>query len=280
MINTLNIKQQQLEKGFFTTGSGPEVILIMGSCRVAPYVNYFNRWNEEHFNRLTIHSIDPFNFCWDINDDRVDQLEAIKNMETHEGLLEMLKSVKIFIHEYYQNFGMFNTLMSEGKSIYDFGMLARIDICIPNFNDYFILFGDIVSFDLEMRKKAIADYNVIGKLSAQTEKEIFEIGQKNLEKFYSVCRKSDLPEMEEVFKKNIKDQRFFHSYNHVSKNFTKNVFSLMNEKYLHLDLSEGFWWSIFNEDMFANSFTPLTVYDLEYHGYNWGEGIQPLKDKL
>ena len=30
------------------------------------------------------------------------------------------------------------------------------------------------------------------------------------------------------------------------------------------------------EDMFANSFTPLTEYDIEWYGYEWGEEIKSI----
>lgn len=62
MINTVSIKQQQLTNTYLKTGSGPDSILIMGSCRVAPYVNYFNLWNEQNDNPFTIYTLDPLNY--------------------------------------------------------------------------------------------------------------------------------------------------------------------------------------------------------------------------
>lgn len=286
MISTLQIKQQQLMEGYFTVGSGSEVILVMGSCRVCPYVQYLHDWNEANGNRFTIHSIDPFNWNWNINDDRVEYSAKLKELETDERLLSMLKSVNIFIHEYYANAGMFN-VHKEGiqikdsaiKNIYKFGMKPQIDICIPNWNDYFILFGDIVSFDLGIRKKAIQDYNVIGKLTEQTKSEIFEISQKNLLKFYDVCKKSDLPVMQYYFEKYFRQKRMWWTYNHVSKNFTIAIFRFMNEKFLFLDLSKGFDEN--HVDMFGNNFTKLTEYDIMSYNYTWEkETIIEFKEKI
>lgn len=274
MINTVQIKQQQLSKGFFTIGSGAEVILVLGSCRVVNYISYLQEINTD--NRFTIHSLDPFNWNWDAKDRRVDYIKAIEVLETNPDMLKMLASVTIFIHEYYANFGMFNCDRENEKNIYQFGMKADIDICIPNFNDLFILFGDIVTFDERLRKMAIQDYLATDKLSEFTENEIFKTGKKNIEKFYDVCSKSDLPEMAEVFKEWACVTRLFWTYNHVTKYFTLAVFQIMNEKFLHL----SFVYDNRHEDIFANNYTHLTEYDRKYYGFQWDEEIRPLRSKL
>lgn len=278
MINTVQIKQQQLSKGFFTIGSGQDVVLIMGSCRVAPYVEYLHQWNLANGNRFTIHSIDPFNFNWNINDDRVDYIGALKEQESNQALLSMLKSVKWFIHEYYQNAGMFNCDKTATDGIYSFGMAPEIDICIPNWNDLFVLAGDIVSFNLEMRKKAIQDFNVMGKLSDATKAEILELSQTDLRKFGKICYLSDLEEMANIFLQNWIYKRYWWSYNHVSKNFTLAIFYLMNDKFLHLDLSKGF--DVNHQDIFANNYTKVTDLDIELYNLQWGEEVIKLKTKL
>lgn len=278
MINTINIKQQQLNNGFFTVGSGKEVVLIMGSCRVLNFVNYLNEWNEANGNPYTIHSIDPFNFNWNIHEERVDYEKELIKWEQDKRMLDMIASVDIFIHEFYANAGMFNVFRDSNKTIYDFGMKTKMDICIPNWNDYFVLAGDIVSFDLVIRKKAIQDYNVLGKLSDQTKKEILILSLKNYNKFYDVCDKSNFPEMIGYFKENYLAKRLFWSYNHTSKVFTLALWKYMNDKCLHLDLSKGF--NPDHEDVFANNYTKLTELDIELYGYEWGEEIIQLKDKL
>jgi hypothetical protein len=259
MINTVNIKQQQLKNGYYKTGSGPEHIFIMGSCRVVNYVNYFAAMPQ-----FTVYSIDPFNWNWDKDDNRVDYEQALKAMEGHYGLLEMFKSSTIFIHEYYENAGMFNI-----KNIYDYGLNPTIDICIPNFNDLFILFKDIITFDSEMRKLAAQDFNVIGRLSEQTETEIMTIRNKNIIKFMHVCSLSDLPDMAQYFTDNFLNIRLFWSYNHVTKDFTLAVFDLINSKYFnnHLTVDRQ------HEDIFANNYTFLTEYDA---AFKWPEQIKKL----
>lgn len=281
MINTVNTKEQQLKNGYFKIDCGDETILIIGSCRSVPYVEYFHQWNLKNDNRFTIAFIDPFNFNYDLNDNRIDSEAKINSLETDWGILSLLQSTKIFIHEFYSNFGMFNTDKKSGKSIYDFGLSPEVDICIPNFNNFFILFSDIVSFDLDMRRMAISDYNVLGRLSPQTVTNIREIGLMGITKFYQVCAKSDLPEMHQYFENNFRDFRLFWTHNHVSKLFTLQVFSLINSKFLNLYFSTEFWTGLIKgEDMFANNYTYLTEYDDEVFKYKWPEERVSLRSKL
>jgi hypothetical protein len=267
MINTLNIKQQQLANGAFKVGSGVEVILIMGSCRSVPYLNYLNEWNKTN-NKFTIYFIDPFNWHWDLKDNRVDYEQVLKRLETDQNLLKILSSVKIFIHEYYKNFGMFNTRNDGDINIYEFGMKPEMDICIPNFNDLFILVNDIVKFDKEIRLKISS--------GLFPEQEIREISNEAVEKFYSVCRQSDIPEMEEYFRENFNRVRLFWTHNHIAKDFSLTIFRLINSKFLKLDLSVSYWIEISKEDMYANNYTHLTEWDVKFHNYKFNEQLMPV----
>lgn len=281
MINTVNTKNEQLSNGYFTVGSGEETILVLGSCRSIPYMNYFVALNNENGGRFTVNFTDPFYWNWSASGQRVDYEQALLECEKNHELVSMLGRVDIFIHEYYGNAGLFNCDKSAAKNIYQFGLNPKVDICIPNYNDRFVLFGDIVTFDIEMRKSAMQDMNVIGELSQQTQNIIFEISQQNLHKFYEICRLSDIPEMEEYFKDNFNRKRLFWTYNHVSKDFTYFIFVKMCNKFLGIDLSEGFMRNIYQmPDMFANNYTYLTEYDIKWYGFEWGEEIKQLRDRL
>lgn len=281
MINTVNTKSEQLSKGFFSVGSGKETILILGSCRSIPYMNYFNIYNNANNNQYTINFIDPFYNNWNEKDQRVDYEEALLGCEQNDVLIEMFGRVDIFIHEYYSNAGLFNCDKTAQKNIYQFGLSPKIDICIPNYNDVFVLFGDIVTFDVEMRKRALQDYNTIGKISEETQSEIFNVSQKNLNKFYDICLKSDFPEMKTFFSENITSKRMFWTYNHITKEFSCFIFFGILKKFMGIELSESLSHYICQQpDMFANNYTYLTEFDVKWHGYNWGEEIKSLRDKL
>jgi hypothetical protein len=273
MINTYDIKKQQLEQGAFKVGSGPEAMLIMGSCRSVPYLNYLNEVNKVNKvdNKFTIYFIDPFNWNWDKKDNRVDYEQVLKTLETNKYLLDIIGATKIFIHEYYKNFGMFNTIEDGDKNIYDFGMNPEIDVCIPNFNDVFILFNDLFTFDVEIKEKVIKEMGV----SQETLLQCYETSKNNIERFYGICRMSDVPEMEEYFKENFTKVRLFWTYNHISKDFAMFIFKRINEKFLKLNISEEIWNKIESmEDMYANRYTYITEHDLKLYDYKLNEEIK------
>ena len=49
------------------------------------------------------------------------------------------------------------------------------------------------------------------------------------------------------------------------------VFRRINERFLHLDLTDEFWSGAATEDLFREPHTQLTAYDKAAHGIDWGE---------
>lgn len=274
MLTTIQIKPPQLAYGTYRTGTGPLTVLIMGSCRTIPYLNYFHFLNEN--NHFTIHFLDPFNWNWDAEDRRVDYMQAITKMESNPDLLNTLRSVKWFIHEHYQNFGMFNTDRSNQKNIYQFGINPELDLSIPNFHDVFILFHDFLKFNAELRAMAVEDVRTSGLLSKELQSEIFARGQKNIIRFYENCRLTNFPEMEGLFRENWKRIRYFWSMNHVSCHYTTAIFKWMIDTHLHLSPSDSFWHWAHSSDQFASVITPLTKYDVANYGILWDGPVQDL----
>lgn len=271
MINTVETKKQQLQIGYYKIGNGAETIFIMGSCRAVPYITYLNDWNKIH-NRFSIYFIDPFNWNWNLKDERVDYEKTLSGLESNQNILELFKNTDIFIHEYYSNAGMFNVDKSNEKDIYSFGMNPKIDITLPNFNDILLLSREIVSFDMDIRKLAIQDFNVLGKLSHETEIKILDVKRKNLHRFFDICSKTSFPEFAEIFNNEYRDTRFFWTFNHVTKLYTQKLFKMMNDKYLNLDLAG---YRICEIDMLEHHYTKLSEYDTEY---NWNELKSPLRN--
>ncbi len=143
MIGTLDTKQQQLEHGFYEFGTGNTKMLILGTCRAIPYLNYMHRWNEGR-NEFTVRFIDAFNWNWDRDENRVDCNAAIDAKEKSMSMRMMLEETDVFIHEHYQNYGMMNTTKAADKNIYQFGLNPDIDFIrkcqltsFPEFGDYF-----------------------------------------------------------------------------------------------------------------------------------------------
>lgn len=272
-IETQNCKDEQLAKGYFKCGSGREVILIVGSCRTLHLVNYLNFWNETHGNRFTICRIDPHDFHWNAKNELVDLEFVIRSCETDERILTMLGRVSIYIHEYYAYYGMFNSSTGSEKNLYQFGLLPRLDITIPNFHDKFIMFQEQVEFDNEIRTKVQAH----GGISPEIFGLITARGFQALEKFYDICRKSSFPEMADDFQKTWRNVRYFTTSNHITKRFSQYIFQKMNERFLQLPVDLPFFQGIESFNQFSTPAAPVTNFDIAAYGLNWGVPIEPIK---
>lgn len=249
MIYTLTTKLEQLANGFFSTGTGPLKVLVLGSCRTMPYLNYLARWNETD-NGMTIRYINPVDWHWNLREEELDLDAELAKLETDQRILDVLASTDIFIHEHFGNFGMFNTSREAEKNIYQFGMKAERDISVPNWHDHFILYDDFKAFN------ALTDDWIARGLVA-------------VDKFCDICLLSSFPEMAEYFRANWQTTRLFWTPNHISAAFSLYVFRRMNDKFLHLPLTDDFWQQAGGEDMFCAPSTAVTQHDRDAYGITW-----------
>lgn len=271
MITTNDLKGGPVYS-IYSDGSAKESILIVGSCRTVPYLNYLHRYNEMAGKPLRIQFIEPWNFHWNAAGELQDFEAALLAAESDEIVLTAIRDATIFIHEHYENAGMFNTSSRTEKNIYQFGIKPRLNITVPNFHDHFILGLEQVMFDQSLRNRLA----VHGRVTEELFHEMRERGYEEVRKFLSVCAMSDFPEMGAYFQEFWRTHRMFGKGNHVSKEFTLPIFRWMNEKYLHLPLNNDFWYAASQEDLFANDVTPMTQFDVEAYGLEWPEEVRPL----
>lgn len=267
MINTQNIKSKRFD-GLFQCGNpeSKEVVFMMGSCRGVPHLNFLN---AAHNGRFKIYYVDPHDFHWDAGNQIVDLHEAIDRAAQDSRITDAFKSATIFIHEHYGNYGCFNTDRSAAGNIYDHGMTAPVDICLPNFHGKFILFQEILdNCGIEVRENF-----------PKTAPVVKSWGLSSIAAFKEMCAKTSFPEFADHFEENMRRVRMFFSNNHVSHNFTIPLFRLMNEKFLHLPLTQGFFDGLYRTpDMYAShGVVPLTNHDVAAHGWQWNEPIVELK---
>ncbi len=267
MINTIDIKRKRFD-GLFQCGNpdSKEVVFMMGSCRGVPHLNFLN---AAHNGRFKIYYVDPHDFHWDAQNNLIDLRPAIDRAAQDTRITDVFKSATIFIHEHYGNYGCFNTDRTAPGNIYDHGMAAPLDICLPNFHGKFILFQEIV--DQYPAMKGMECQNVV--------EDIARIGRKALASFKEMCALTSFPEFADYFEANMRRHRMFFSNNHVSHNFTIPLFRLLNEKFLHLPLGPEFFYRLYaTPDLYAShGVVPLTRYDVEAHGWAWDEPLAELK---
>lgn len=269
------VKAIQLHNGTFKVGSGPLVIVLLGSCRIVPYLNVFHALNGN--NRFTIHMINVVNFMFDQKGIRVDTEALVSQYENRQDVRKILESTQWFIHEHLEHYGMFNSSQDSSKNIYQFGMKPEIDVGIPNFHDLFVLFRDQLRYDAELRKQAELDLDFYKRLSDELQQRIKENGLREIEKFISLCPKTSIPEIGTEFENTWRSVRYFWTTNHITNHFTSLVLKLINRKFLKLEVEDAKWYDLLGEDIYRTPHTHLTQYDVDNFALSWNEPVVDIR---
>ncbi len=95
MINTSQTQLAQLRHGFYKSGSGPTILLLLGSCRTLAYLNYLHQWNCHSGNKLTIYRMDPTDYHWNEQGQVGDFQAKVKACESDQRILDVLKSAEV-----------------------------------------------------------------------------------------------------------------------------------------------------------------------------------------
>lgn len=275
MLNTVNTKPPHLVRGFFSVGSGPIKILIIGSCRVLPYVNYLNYLNTE--NRLTINLINVVNFYFDPLQRGFETEQTVATFEGNQELLEMIRGTRFYFHEHIERFGMFNNNRECGKHIYQFGMKPEHDVSLPNFNNIYIFFQSFVDLDAAVKNEVKREVDSMGKISPELQHKLRSRGLSDISHFLEICRKTSIPEFADLFERTWRNTRYFWTGSHIAMPFTREVFRLMNDRFLRLNIPQSFWTRVEQEDLYRDPHTPITQYDVDNYQLTWPQPVQPLK---
>jgi len=273
MFNTNDIKARQAV--LFTVGSQTpqKRILIVAACRGIPYLNYLHRYNESAGRPFSITYINPNDYSFDIYGRPQDCLAKIETLETEAHLLRTISEADIFIHEHHENFGMFNTLKTAEKNIWQFGVRPDVvEICVPNFHNHFILSSDILKYCATDEVRA--DFKARGRLMLVDEHFLQATSEHHIRRFIKNCDLSSFPGFGCWFRQNWRVVRPFWTFNHVSAAFTLELFRRMNDQFLNLELDEKFWNAARSEDLFTYPRTPYTQLDESLLGVRWNFPIE------
>jgi hypothetical protein len=276
MFNTLQIKQALFD-GFFHCGddASKDVVLMVGSCRGVPHLNFLHAWNEANGRPFSIYYIDPVDYHWDRDGNWVDVTAALERAAADPVLHALLRRTTIFIHEHFGRWGAFNTDRAAAVNIYQLGLAPQIDVCLPNWHDRFILFQSIVDFDADARARAIADGP---ELSEETRQIFGERGTAAMDAWCEMCALTSFPEFATYFALDARTKRLFWNHNHVTNHFTIPLFRGIAEKFLGIRPPESFYHALYQRDMFQTAESaPLTQYDIDAHGWAWPEEVKPLR---
>ena len=183
----------------------------------------------------------------------------------------MLAETSILIREWYLHYGMWSSDKSKPGNIYDFGMKPRLDICLPNFHDRFVLFQDQIRFNAGGCLDLMRAFKEVPTSAMRA------YGLTQLEKFYDICRMSSFPEFAQAFKDTWTSKRYFWSYNHTAAAFSLFLFRQLNDRFLELPLTEEFWSEAEKEDQFSKPCSLVTKWDVSAYGLDWGCPIEELQ---
>lgn len=264
-FNTTNISDS-LNSGGLRVGdlSSCEVVLLFASCRGIPHLNYLNRYNDDHGKPFFICFIDPYVFAM-----------HNKKAEDDENVKDIIGRATIFIHEHYENYGMFNTSSDCNENAYMLGLSPRLDISIPNFNNISILINDQIMFGGEFSERVRMCGN---PLSHELIGELRDRGESSLARWRKSCEKTSFPEFSDYFDENWKKVRMFTSSNHISNHYTVPLFSMMCKKFLGINIEAEYERMLHGYDLFSDkNGTPVTQYDRDAFGIKWNEPTVELK---
>ncbi len=198
LIDTIISKTQQLKNGFFQSGTGPAQVLVLGSCRLIPYVTYLGEWNKAAGNnQLTLRRIDPCDYI------------SHSELETNPRVVAALRSTEIFIHEPLND-----------RRVYHAGMNPRQDITVPNWHEHRVLENDWTDYG------AVVPPDYIAR------------GESEINLFCAGCARSSFPEFGKLLQNTWRSIRYFWRPSYVSAAFTKAIFKAMNDRFLHLPIDQ------------------------------------------
>jgi hypothetical protein len=252
---TLDAKRAQ-ETLLFTGGPDAALrVLIVGSCRALPYLNYIAAYNRSSgrdvFYAGYVNAADLRTTV----DDKPQDFDAAANrlLSNARGFLS---GVDILLCEHIENYGALNTNERE------VGIRSKLHahtkvFTVPNWNAMGVLRNDVLSLHGEKLRWELSDVEH-GALAADS-----------IAKFYRHCAMSSFPEMMLAFDTAWRAERWFWTHNHVARPFTEFIFSQWLMK-LGLDpMPKEALDHTRSFDLFATPHTAVTEQDVEVLKILW-----------
>lgn len=242
-----------------------ENILLIGSCRITPFLNYLI--NHDLFGR-------NYNYlCVMVHNPQMKILseDIIYNNEIKD---QLFKSKYLFA-EYIKNYNYFNTQRLTEKCIFRVYDSFQKEIILPNWQDICLYAKDLIN------NIGIHDFNGIknefkqlinGEIHTHDFLKLLQlVQQKELDRYYKLLQKSNFPELITFIKINLQNIRLSLTINHPTNFYFLEMFRLVMEKYFYGSpyfLPQSLIDSTREEYLINSAIdTKLTFYDYHYLGY-------------
>jgi hypothetical protein len=233
-------------------------ILLIGSCRITSFVNYFA--NDNYFDSYNILAIMVHN---------TEMINISKTLIDNETLKQEIYKTTIFVHEFCINFDYLNTSRNTEKNIFQIKYTFDIDISLPNYQDPSIYTKDII-----LKKNANDFHKYINKeiLLEEFSKILKDTQIIEMKRYYNIINKSDLPELFDFLVENIYTSRIAHTINHPSNILFIKMYEIILKKFFNREIPQSVLENNNNEFLISTGYsTKLTFYDKECLDFNINE---------
>jgi hypothetical protein len=256
---TTNQTKAAQETMFFLGDSvrASNVVLVVGSCRAVPYLNYMQAYNRAAGKPVFAAAyVNPADLQTTATGYPQDAREAIMRLVSRDRVKDFCSEATAMLCEHVQNYGALNTTPD--------GWLRQVALpiyspvfTIPNWNAMAVLQHDILElFPLTFQGRLLRH-------------EHEKVSKNSIQKFFDHCVKSSFPEMAEVFEASWRKEKWFHTHNHVARPFTEFIFTqwLMRMGIDPMPREALEWTRSF--DLFAKPCTEVTQQDREVLEIEW-----------
>jgi hypothetical protein len=250
---TTNILRASYEKGEFSFGNpdAPRTVVLIGSCRIVPFLNNLRVYNEQNGHPFELLCFDPV------------EMWGGPGHEVADGVNKVLDGyrfgkVDFLVCEHVQYCGVLNTVRSSEQNIFkDLGCNPDTEIRLPNWNDMHTL-----DAETEIHDKG---YAALG----HAERVVFlrDATAVCKARFLSHCRQSSFPHLEEWTESNWLTTRLGWTSSHPSLPLVWTMFNSVMGRMGLTATTELANHPLCSTDVYASTGIKLTHVD--YEANNW-----------
>jgi hypothetical protein len=196
-----------------------ENILIIGSCRITPILNYLINHDlfGNKYNYLCVLVYLP------------EMVQLSDDIIYNDDIKLQISQSKILFAEYCRNYNYFNTQRLTEKSIFRIHNSFTHEIILPNWSDICLYARDLIYYkDLknnfyQLLKNEISFQEFTAVLQFHQEKE--------LERHFAILNRANFPELITFTSMNLKTLRLANTLNHPTNIYNIELFRLIIEKF-------------------------------------------------
>lgn len=254
-ITTNILRESYNQKQFaFGNSQGKQTVVLIGSCRIVPFLNYLRVYNELNGHPFQLLCFNPV------------EMWQGPGHEVSEGVNKVMEGYKFgrvdyLLCEHVQRCGVINTFCMSQENIFDsLGCRPKVEIRLPNWNDMHIFDAETAMHD----KTGYATwYDEVKTAYIRNET------QTHKERFLSHCRQSSFQELEAWVESHWLNTRLGWTSSHPSLSMIWTMFERA-AAVMGLRMSEEFVnHPICKDDLYGPTGVALTPIDYAANGWQY-----------